>query len=380
MPRVMAVFGTRPDTIKMMPVIEAIKAHPADFELFSLSTGQHRQMLDDVLRVFGVEPDLDLDIMRPDQTLSDIVTRGLPAIGAVIKDISPDLVLVHGDTSTGFTASLAAFYAGVKSAHVEAGLRTFDKWNPFPEEMNRKLIGSLADLHFAPLKTHRANLLAEGVKPDGIYVTGNTAVDAVLRTSEKVKDLENAELEGAIYGSGRLILVTAHRRESIGAGIEGICLAVKRILGKYRDVRILFPVHPNPRVSGTVHRILDGENRCHLVSPMSYPDMVLAMKSSYFCMSDLGGIQEEAPSLGKPVLVLRECTERPEGLAAGTLKLAGVSPDRIFELASLLLEDEGEYRKMAASRNPFGDGKASDRIIQAILHSAGQASRPADYE
>jgi len=376
----MAVFGTRPDTIKMMPVVEAMKARPGDFELFSLSTGQHRQMLDDVLRVFGVEPDLDLDIMRPDQTLSDIVTRGLPAIGAAIRDISPDLVLVHGDTSTGFTASLAAFYAGVKSAHVEAGLRTFDKWNPFPEEMNRKLIGSLADLHFAPLKTHRSNLLAEGAKPDGIYVTGNTAVDAVLRTSEKVKNLENTELEGAILGPGRLILVTAHRRESIGAGIEGICLAVKRILDEYKDVRVLFPVHPNPRVSGTVHRILDGESRCHLVSPMSYPDMVLAMKSSYFCMSDSGGIQEEAPSLGKPVLVLRECTERPEGVAAGTLKLAGVSPDRIFELASRLLEDEGEYRKMAGSRNPFGDGKASSRIVQAILHSAGLASRPADYE
>lgn len=381
MKRIMAVFGTRPDTIKMMPVLEEIRRHPDELSLFSLSTGQHRQMLDDVLRAFGHEPDMDLDIMRADQSLTDIVTRGLPAIGQAIKDHSPDLVLVHGDTSTGFTAALAAYYAGVKVGHVEAGLRTFDKRNPFPEEMNRKLIGAISDLHFAPLDTHRDNLVREGVGEDAVYLTGNTGIDAVLSVASKgwagASDRLVAE---AIGGQGRLILVTAHRRESIGEGIEGICESVKRLLARYPDVKALFPVHPNPRVQSTVRRILDGVERCHLVSPMSYPDMVAAMKASYFCMSDSGGIQEEAPALGKPVLVLREVTERPEGVEAGTLKLAGLDPDRIAELASELLDDRSEYLRMAGSVNPFGDGSSSRRIVQAILHSFGLGPRPGDFE
>lgn len=379
MKKVMAVFGTRPDTIKMMPVVEAVRSS-SKLRLFALSTGQHRQMLDDVLRVFGVEPDMDLDIMRPDQSLADIVTRGLPAMMRALEEIGPDLVLVHGDTSTGFVASLASFYSGVKVGHVEAGLRTHDKLNPFPEEMNRKLIGSLADVHFAPLKTHKDNLVAEGVGPDSVFVTGNTAVDAVLNTAARVDKLEDGKLHDAVYGPGRLLLVTAHRRESIGIGIRGICEAVRSILRDYEDVRVLFPVHPNPRVSKTVHEILDGVKRCHLTGPMSYPDMVMAMKNAYFCMSDSGGIQEEAPSLGKPVLVLRRVTERPEGVSAGTLKLAGVDPVQIRKLAGRLLDDEGEYNRMATSRNPFGDGRASERIKDAILYFFGLGPRPGDYE
>lgn len=364
----------------MMPVVEALRAIPDKVGLFTLATGQHRQMLDDVLRAFSVEPDLDLDIMRPDQTLSDIVRRGLPAIERAIREVEPDVVLVHGDTSTGFTAALAAFYAGAKVGHVEAGLRTGDKLSPYPEEMNRRLIGSLADMHFAPLKTHKGNLLREGVNPESVYVTGNTAVDAVIRASARVKGLEDKRLEQAVFAPGRLVLVTAHRRESIGAGLAGICEAVKRLLGAFPDVRVLFPVHPNPKVSSTVYGTLAGLERCHLVGPMSYPDMVTAMNEAYFCMSDSGGIQEEAPSLGKPVLVLREVTERPEGVAAGTLKLAGVHPDRIFRLAAELLEDEGEYKRMAGSRNPFGDGLASRRIAAALLHGFGLGERPADYD
>lgn len=379
MKKVMAVFGTRPDTIKMMPVVEAVRSS-SKLRLFALSTGQHRQMLDDVLRVFGVEPDMDLDIMRPDQSLADIVTRGLPAMMRALEEIGPDLMLVHGDTSTGFVASLASFYSGVKVGHVEAGLRTHDKLNPFPEEMNRKLIGSLADVHFAPLKTHKDNLVAEGVGPDSVFVTGNTAVDAVLNTAARVEKLEDGKLHDAVYGPGRLLLVTAHRRESIGIGIKGICEAVRSILRDYEDVRVLFPVHPNPRVSKTVHEILDGVKRCHLTGPMSYPDMVMAMKNAYFCMSDSGGIQEEAPSLGKPVLVLRRVTERPEGVSAGTLKLAGVDPVQIRKLAGRLLDDEGEYNRMATSRNPFGDGRASERIKDAILYFFGLGPRPGDYE
>lgn len=379
MKKVMAVFGTRPDTIKMMPVVEAVRSS-SKLRLFALSTGQHRQMLDDVLRVFGVEPDMDLDIMRPDQSLADIVTRGLPTMMRALEEIGPDLVLVHGDTSTGFVASLASFYSGVKVGHIEAGLRTHDKLNPFPEEMNRKLIGSLADVHFAPLKTHKDNLVAEGVGPDSVFVTGNTAVDAVLNTAARVDKLEDSKLHDAVYGPGRLLLVTAHRRESIGIGIKGICEAVRSILRDYEDVRVLFPVHPNPRVSKTVHEILDDVKRCHLTGPMSYPDMVMAMKNAYFCMSDSGGIQEEAPSLGKPVLVLRRVTERPEGVSAGTLKLAGVDPVQIRKLAGRLLDDEGEYNRMATSRNPFGDGRASERIKDAILYFFGLGPRPGDYE
>jgi len=379
MKKVMAVFGTRPDTIKMMPVVEAVRSS-SKLRLFALSTGQHRQMLDDVLRVFGVEPDMDLDIMRPDQSLADIVTRGLPAMMRALEEIGPDLVLVHGDTSTGFVASLASFYSGVKVGHVEAGLRTHDKLNPFPEEMNRKLIGSLADVHFAPLKTHKDNLVAEGVGPDSVFVTGNTAVDAVLNTAARVDKLEDGKLHDAVYGPGRLLLVTAHRRESIGIGIKGICEAVRSILRDYEDVRVLFPVHPNPRVSKTVHEILDGVKRCHLTGPMSYPDMVMAMKNAYFCMSDSGGIQEEAPSLGKPVLVLRRVTERPEGVSAGTLKLAGVDPVQIRKLAGRLLDDEGEYNRMATSRNDPLDGRASERIKDAILYFFGLGPRPGDYE
>jgi len=379
MKRIMAVFGTRPDTIKMMPVLEELQRHPDEFSLFSLSTGQHRQMLDDVLWAFGHEPDLDLGIMRPDQSLADIVSRGLPAIGDAIKGCSPDLVLVHGDTSTGFTAALAAYYAGVKVGHVEAGLRTYDKWNPFPEEMNRKLIGAISDIHFAPLDTHRDNLLREGVEEASIYVTGNTGIDAVLSVARKGGAAADGMVAEALKGEGRLILVTAHRRESIGDGIKGICEAVKRLLAAYPDVKALFPVHPNPRVQGTVRAMLEGVERCHLVSPMSYPDMVAAMKACCFCMSDSGGIQEEAPALGKPVLVLREVTERPEGVQSGTLKLAGLDPDRIVKLAGELLDDRDEYIRMATSVNPFGDGKSSERIVEAILHSFGLGERPDDF-
>ncbi len=378
MKRIMAAFGTRPDTIKMMPVVEALKKEP-ELEVLALSTGQHRQMLDDVLRVFGVEPDMDLGIMKPDQSLADIVTRGLPACMKALAETKPDLVLVHGDTSTGFVVSLASFYSGIRVGHVEAGLRTHDKFNPFPEEMNRKLIGSLADLHFAPLGTHRKNLTDEGVAPEAIFVTGNTAVDAVLQTASRVKALEDGKLQEAVFGPGRLILVTAHRRESIGEGIENICRAVKELLHDYPDVKVLLPVHPNPNVAKTVHGLLDGVDRCHLTQPMSYPDMVLAMKNSYFCMSDSGGIQEEAPSLGKPVLVLRNVTERAEGLEAGTLKLAGTDPRAIRLMAGELLEDEREYMKMSVSRNPFGDGRASMRITEAVKHSFGLSERPKDY-
>lgn len=378
MRRVLAVFGTRPDTIKMMPVVEKLRETDG-IRLITLATAQHRQMLDDVLRVFSVEPDYDLDMMRPEQSLSDIVTRGLPLMMSALKETGPELVLVHGDTSTGFVASLAAFYSGVKVGHVEAGLRTYDKLNPFPEEMNRKLIGALADLHFAPLSTHKANLEKEGVRADDVFVTGNTAVDAVLETASRVRRFEDKEV-GAFAGlPGRMILVTAHRRESIGDGIKGICLAVRRLLEKHEDLRVIFPVHPNPKVSATVRDVLGDVRRCLLTAPLSYPDMVMAIKSSYFCMSDSGGVQEEAPSLGKPVLVLRKVTERQEGLASGTLKLAGVDPDEITRLADELLENPEEHARMAGAKNPFGDGEAAERIKRAVLFSFGMAGRPGDF-
>jgi UDP-N-acetylglucosamine 2-epimerase (non-hydrolysing) len=369
--KVLSVFGTRPDTIKLAPVVNELHRHPQLIESVTVGTAQHREMMDQVLRVFGIAPDYDLGVMRDDQTLFDIAERGLRGLREVLERERPDITLVHGDTSTAFVGALASFYCRIAVGHVEAGLRTNEKYDPFPEEMNRRLVGSLSDLHFAPTEEHLGNLLRENFPRENIYVTGNTVVDAVLAVASSRRGFADSRLASIDLAGKRLILVTAHRRENIGEPLRNICGAVRDVLRDYPDTVVVMPVHPNPRVRGTVLRELSGVERCHLVDPMNYPDMVGLMQACFMVMTDSGGLQEEAPALGKPVLVLRRVTERPEGLRAGTLKLAGVSREGIRQEAGILLSDAEKYRQMAESPNPYGDGKASQRVVHGILHHFG---------
>jgi len=377
--RVMPIFGTRPDAVKMAPLVKELKKCP-EIETIVTVTAQHRQMLDQVLNIFGIEPDHDLNIMQDRQTLEQIASRALEGLSAVFDRYIPDLVLVHGDTSTCFVAALAAFYRKIPVGHVEAGLRTFDKYSPFPEEMNRKLTAALADLHFAPTGTNKANLLNEGVREDKIYVTGNTVIDALKTTVSKDYEFQSEELKKIDLRGKRVITVTAHRRENLGRPLEQICLALDDIANQFEDVAIIYAVHLNPAVRETASGILGSNPRVHLIDPLDTQDMHNLMDRSYFVMTDSGGLQEEAPALGKPVLVLRRETERPEAVAAGTVKLAGVERDKIRYLASQLLEDEREYMNMAKAVNPYGDGHASERIVQAILYEFGYTKeKPAEF-
>lgn len=358
----MTIFGTRPEAIKMAPLVLELKNRPEEFETIVTVTAQHRQMLDQVLDVFEITPDYDLNIMKDRQTLTDVTTRGLQGLDAVMKEVRPDIVLVHGDTTTTFIAGLAAFYNQIVIGHVEAGLRTWNKYSPYPEEMNRQLTGVLADLHFAPTKKSAENLLQEDKKEEAIFITGNTAIDALKTTV--LKEYTHSVLEK--IGNDRLILLTAHRRENLGEPMRNMFRAVKRIIEEHDDVQVVYPVHLNPTVREIADEVLGKDPRIHLIEPLEVIDFHNFAERAYIILTDSGGVQEEAPSLGVPVLVLRDTTERPEGIEAGTLKLAGVEEENIYRLTKELLTDEAEYDRMSKASNPYGDGHASKRIGDAI--------------
>jgi len=359
--KLMFVLGTRPEAIKLAPVVRLAQADPQRFSPSLVVTGQHREMLDQMLDVFDIRADIDLSIMKHDQNLAHITSSSLSGLFEVIEREKPDCVIVQGDTSTTFAGALAAFYLQVPVAHVEAGLRTDNKAHPFPEEINRRLVGQIADLHFAPTEKARYHLMRDGISEDRIWVTGNTAIDALFLT------LENAPKEqGAAGDDGQLVLVTAHRRENRGVPMERICQAILELLGRFASMRILFPVHFSPQVRTTVFGLLDDHPRVELVDPMGYQEFVLAMNRCTLILTDSGGVQEEAPSLGKPVLVLRETTERTEAIDAGTAVLVGTDKALIVEQAARLLEDPAAYAEMAHAENPFGDGKAAQRILDIL--------------
>jgi UDP-N-acetylglucosamine 2-epimerase (non-hydrolysing) len=374
--RVMSVFGTRPDTIKMAPVVNALRAHP-EVEHIVCVTAQHREMLDDLLTFFSLTPDYDLDIMTDDQTLTDITTRVLIGMEPVLRDARPEVVLVHGDTTTSTAAALAAFYQQIDVGHVEAGLRTSNRWLPYPEEMNRRLTGTIASFHFSPTRLSREHLLQEHVADTDIVVTGNTVIDAFLGTSGR-DDLPTPPRWNELDPTLRTIVVTAHRREN-QPHMSEICEALRAIAELPARLQIYWPVHPSPRVAPIAHAVLDGMPNVVLVDPINYAEMVAAVKGSFFVLTDSGGLQEEAPCLGKPVLVMREETERPEGLSAGTLWLVGQDRERIVEAANTLLTDETAYARMALATNPYGDGHAAARIVAWLLARLRHGAYPAPF-
>lgn len=363
----MTIFGTRPEAIKMAPLVKELK-NRKEIECIVCVTAQHRQMLDQVLKTFEIVPDYDLDIMKQGQTLSDITARVLKGLEEVIQEVKPNIILVHGDTTTTFAGALAAYYNQVDIGHVEAGLRTWNKYSPYPEEMNRQMVGVLADMHFAPTENSKASLLKEGKKEETIFVTGNTAIDALATTVHK--NYTHPILDWA-KGS-RMILITAHRRENLGEPMRGMFQAIRRIVEEYPDVKAVYPVHLNPKVREVANEVLGDNKKIKLIDPLEVIDFHNFIANSYLILTDSGGIQEEAPSLGKPVLVLRDTTERPEGIQAGTLKLAGTDEETIYQLTKQLLEDQEEYRKMSKASNPYGDGKASQRIADAIIQRYGK--------
>lgn len=361
--KVMTVFGTRPEAIKMAPLVKELQKRE-ETKCIVCVTAQHREMLDQVLTEFDITPDYDLNIMKQGQSLSEVTSRVLLGLEEVIKKEIPDIILVHGDTSTTFAGGLAAFYNQVKIGHVEAGLRTWNKYSPYPEEMNRQMVGVMADMHFAPTETSKNNLLAEGKKADTIFVTGNTAIDA-LNTTVK-SDYKN-DIFDKWGKDSRVILLTSHRRENIGKPMENIFNAVNRIVAEYEDVKVVYPIHKNPVVREIANRIFGENDRIKLIEPLEVFDFHNFQNKSYLIMTDSGGIQEEAPSMGKPVLVLRDTTERPEGVEAGTLKLAGIEEEEIYKLTKELLDNNEVYNEMAKAANPYGDGKASQKIVDAIV-------------
>lgn len=377
--KVMTVFGTRPEAIKMAPVVLELQKHADQIQTIVAVTAQHRQMLDQVLDLFQITPDYDLDIMSQGQTLYDITTKSLMGLKDVLAKEKPDLVLVHGDTTTTFAGALASYYQQVPVGHVEAGLRTGDIYSPFPEEMNRKLTGAIAAIHFAPTATAKANLLKENVNPSHIYVTGNTVIDALMTTVAGDYDFGD-DLKDVDFQNHRVILLTTHRRENLGEPMRHIYKALRRIIEEIPDTEIVFPVHRNPLVRKVVEEELAGVDRIHLIDPMEYEPFANLMSLSSLVLTDSGGIQEEAPSLGKPVLVLRNTTERPEAVEAGTVRLIGTDKDVVYAETKRLLTDQAAYDAMSNAVNPYGDGKASQRIVQAILHSfAGEEAVPDDF-
>lgn len=368
--RVLSIFGTRPEAVKMAPVIRTLSQTPG-IESLVCVTAQHRQMLDQVLDLFELHPDIDLNLMRPNQSLAELTAAVLTGLDPVVKQYRPDWILIQGDTTTVMAASLIAFYNRVKVGHVEAGLRTFDRWQPFPEEINRRVAGVMADLHFAPTEHSRQNLLREGIAPETILVTGNPAIDAlniVLRMPAPAETQAFLDQHNICPGGKQLVLITAHRRENHGQGMINICRALRELAESYPDrLELVYPVHLNPNVQEPVYRLLGNVPNLTLMPPADYLPLVHLMRHSKLVLTDSGGIQEEATSLGIPTLVLREVTERPEGVEAGVLKLVGANPERILREARLLLEDEQAYQKMACAANPFGDGHAAERIVQALL-------------
>lgn len=363
--KVMSVFGTRPEAIKMCPLVKELGKRE-EIESIVCLTGQHREMLQQVIDIFGIDVKYNLDIMQPKQTLTTITTSVLEKIETVLKEEKPDIVLVHGDTTTSFVAALAAFYQQIPVGHVEAGLRTYDKYSPFPEEMNRSLTGRIATLHFSPTENNRKNLAKENVM-DHVYVTGNTVIDAFQTTVKDGYVYKDEDLKKIHFSGKRCILMTAHRRENLGEPLENICHAVKRLVEEYQDIEVVYPVHMNPAVRDTAMAILGELDRVHLIHPLDVEDMHNLMSKSYLVMTDSGGLQEEAPACGVPVLVLRTETERPEAVEAGTVKVVGVNEDEIYRSAVTLLTDQKAYQEMARAVNPYGDGHASERIVKHIL-------------
>ncbi|MCP3740148.1 non-hydrolyzing UDP-N-acetylglucosamine 2-epimerase [Rossellomorea sp. BNER] len=366
--KVMTTFGTRPEAIKMAPLVLELEKYPNEIDSIVTVTAQHRQMLDQVLELFEVTPDHDLNIMKDRQTLTGVTVKALEGLDEVMKKVQPDLVLVHGDTTTTFVASLAAFYNQIAVGHVEAGLRTWNKYSPFPEEVNRQITGVIADLHFSPTTASEQNLLQENKKSETIYVTGNTAIDALKTT---VKDTYTHEVLEKV-GSDRMILLTAHRRENLGDPMRNMFRAIKRLITEHDDVQVVYPVHLNPAVREVADEILGNDPKIHLIEPLGVYDFHNFASRAHIILTDSGGVQEEAPSLGVPILVLRDTTERPEGIEAGTLKLAGTDEETIYKLAYELLNNKEAYENMAKASNPYGDGNASNRIVNAILHHFGK--------
>ena len=361
--KVMSIFGTRPEAIKMAPLVKELEKRE-NIESIVCVTAQHREMLDQVLETFDIKPDYDLNIMKQGQTLADVTTRALTGLEEVIKEARPDIVLVHGDTTTTFAGALAAFYNQVAIGHVEAGLRTDNKYSPYPEEMNRQMVDRLSDMYFAPTEISKNNLLKENIDESKIYITGNTAIDAMSTTVDK--NYTHKELEWIKPGE-RMILLTAHRRENLGEPMRHIFRALKRIVDEFDDVKVIYPIHMNPKVREVANEVFDGDDKVKLIEPLEVFDFHNFQNKSYIILTDSGGIQEEAPSLGKPVLVLRDTTERPEGISAGTLKLVGTDEDIIYEETKRLLTDSKEYERMSKASNPYGDGHASERIVDAIV-------------
>lgn len=365
--KVMTIFGTRPEAIKMAPVVKALEAAD-DMESIVTVTAQHREMLDQVLHLFSITPDYDLNIMSQGQTLYDVTCKALLGLQGVLKEAKPDVVLVHGDTTTTFVGALAAFYEGIPVGHVEAGLRTGNIYSPFPEEMNRKLTGAIGSYHFAPTSTSESNLLKENINPAHLYVTGNTVIDALQTTVQTDYTFKEELLNQIDYINNKVILVTTHRRENLGDPMRNVYEAIRDIINEQADVEVIFPMHRNPKVRSIVQEVLGDMPRVHLIEPLEYEPFANLMARTYLIMTDSGGIQEEAPSLGKPVLVLRDTTERPEAVEAGTVKLVGTDKESVYRTATELLVNETAYLAMSNAVNPYGDGLASDRIVQALRH------------
>lgn len=371
--KVLSIFGTRPEAIKMAPVVKELNKHSGQITNVVCVTAQHREMLDQVLKLFDIRPDYDLNIMQDNQSLAELTAHALTKLAAVLRQAQPDWVLIQGDTTTALAGALAAFYQRVKIGHVEAGLRTWNKFHPFPEEINRKLADAVCDLHFAPTDAARENLLREAVSDTSIIVTGNTVIDALLEVAARDYDWSAGPL-AAVPRDKRLLLVTAHRRESFGAPFEQICAALKELAANYPTVQFVYPVHLNPHVRRTVHATLRGVANITLLEPLEYLPLVQLLKQAYLVLTDSGGLQEEAPGLGKPVLVMRETTERPEGVAAGAVRLVGTDRQRIVAETARLLDDPVAYERMARTVNPYGDGQASARICQRLLEVSGLGS------
>ena len=369
--KLMTVFGTRPEAIKMCPLVLEMQKYPDFIEPIVAVTAQHREMLDQVLQLFAIKPDYDLNIMTAGQTLYDVTGRALAGLKDVLAEAQPDMVLVHGDTTTTFVGALASFYAQIPVGHVEAGLRTGNKFSPYPEEMNRKLTGAIADIHFAPTSTSKNNLLKENIDPAAIVVTGNTVIDALQTTVKADYRFTDSGLQKALAGGKRLILVTTHRRENLGEPMRHVYQALRKVLENHPDVEAIFPVHKNPKVREIVDEELGKLAQVHLIEPLDYEAFANLMAKVDIVLTDSGGIQEEAPALGKPVLVLRDTTERPEAVDAGTVKLVGTAYDDVLRETSLLLDDSKYYQSMAEAANPYGDGRACERIIRKILHENG---------
>lgn len=375
--KVMTVFGTRPEAIKMAPLVHELKKHSGQIESVVCVTAQHRQMLDQVLEIFEITPDFDLNIMKDRQTLVGVTTRALESLDEVMKEVKPDIVLVHGDTTTTFVASLAAFYNQAAVGHVEAGLRTWDKYSPFPEEMNRQLTGVMADLHFSPTDGSADNLRRENKPEEAIFITGNTAIDALKTTVRE--DYTHPVLD--LVAGHKMVLMTAHRRENLGEPMRRIFRAVRRLVDEHPEIAVVYPVHLNPAVQEVAQEVLGNHERIQLIDPLDAFDFHNFARRAHLILTDSGGVQEEAPSLGVPVLVLRDTTERPEGIAAGTLKLAGTDEDQVYAMANELLTNQEAYDAMAHAANPYGDGDASRRIVEAILYHFGlRAERPEPFQ